>query len=107
MFAAATPPELPPIFGFRGLINNFMSTIIEQIKRWFTLKEAAEYSSIGKHRLVALARIGKIRGSRDMDSGRHDWIFDRLSIDAYREAQMPSLMDAKQKAIAILKDVSV
>ena len=84
-----------------------MSTVIEQIKRWFTLKEAAEYAAIGKHRLVDMAKNGKIRGSRDMDSGRHEWIFDRLSIDDYREAQMPSGMDAKQKALAILKAVSI
>ena len=84
-----------------------MNFPIEQIKRWFTLKEAVKYSAIGKHRLVIMAKIGKIKGFQDVDSGRHEWIFDRLSIDAYREGQIPSLIDAKQKALAILKDVSV
>lgn len=55
--------------------------------RWISLRDAAAYSSIGEKRLVALAESGDIRGFRDPDSGRHDWVFDRDSIDAYREAQ--------------------
>ena len=82
-----------------------MPIVIEQIKRWFTLKEAAEYSAIGKHRLVEMAKIGKIKGAQDMDSGRHDWIFDRLSIDAYREAQI-LVSPAREKALAIMKGIN-
>lgn len=70
-------------------------------KRWLKLREATQYGSIGKARLIDLARRGIIKGAPDPDSKRKDWIFDRLSIDAYREAQMPEL-DARQKALAIL-----
>ena len=55
--------------------------------RWLPLKAAAKYSAIGRHRLKSLARDGAIAGFPDPDSGRGDWIFDRLSIDKYREAQ--------------------
>jgi hypothetical protein len=46
------------------------------LPRWLKLRDAAAYSAIGLNRLVALA-----------DSGRKDWIFDRVSIDQYREKQ--------------------
>ena len=55
--------------------------------RWLRLRDAASYSAIGLHRLKSLARNGTINGFPDPDSGRGDWIFDRLSIDAYRESQ--------------------
>ena len=87
---------------YKAIINNSMSTVLDQIKRWFTLKEAAKYSAIGKHRLVVMARIGKIKGFQDVDSGRHEWIFDRLSIDNYREAQMIGI-SAKEKALEIMR----
>jgi len=74
--------------------------------RWLSLKQAAEYSSIGQKRLILLARQGRIKGYQDPDTGRHNWIFDRLSIDAYRERQAPSATP-KQKAIDILKTIPV
>jgi hypothetical protein len=40
--------------------------------RWLKLKAAAEYSSIGKHRLKDLAAKGVIRGYPDPDSARGD-----------------------------------
>ena len=73
--------------------------------RWLRLKEAARYSAIGRKRLVALALDGRIKGFQDPDSNRGDWIFDRLSIDAYREAQDPFL-ELHQKALDILKKIS-
>lgn len=57
--------------------------------RWLKLKEATRYGAIGKGRLIELARSGVIKGAPDPESKRRDWIFDRLSIDAYREGQMP------------------
>lgn len=74
------------------------------MKRWLTLKEAAEYSAIGKHRLIAMARDGRIKGFQDDDSGRHEWIFDRLSIDTFRENQGVKVT-YREKALAILKEV--
>jgi hypothetical protein len=55
--------------------------------RWMKLKDAAAYSAIGQNRLISLAQEGTVTGFRDPDSGRHDWIFDRDSLDAYREGQ--------------------
>jgi len=55
--------------------------------RWLTLREAAHYSAIGEARLVSMAKAGTVKGFQDMDEGRHGWIFDRLSIDQYREGQ--------------------
>ena len=54
--------------------------------RWIKLKEAASYSAIGKNRLKELAITGKITGFTD-DTKRKDWIFDRRSLDAFRENQ--------------------
>lgn len=69
--------------------------------RWIKLKEATEYASICKARLKELASSGVIRGAKDPDSRRGDWIFDRISIDEYREAQMSSA-SIKEKALEIL-----
>jgi len=55
--------------------------------RWMKLKEAAYYSKIGRDRLKKLADEGELKGFQDPDSGRGDWIFDRLSLDEYRENQ--------------------
>jgi hypothetical protein len=65
------------------------------------LKEATKYGCLGKARLIELAVSGRIRGAKDVDSKRKDWIFDRLSIDEYRESQMTGF-NAEQKAIEIL-----
>ena len=77
--------------------------IADQLKpfhsRWLTLRNAATYSGIGKHRLIHLAELGKIRGFQDPGSGRHDWVFDKLSIDQYRENQAGQI---KQKALALM-----
>ena len=68
--------------------------------RWLKLKEAALYASIGKTRLKELAVQGIVKGFPDPDSRRGDWIFDRHSLDAYREGQAGHL---HQKAIDLLK----
>ena len=70
--------------------------------RWIKLIEATQYGKIGKSRLINLAISGVIRGTQDPDSKRKDWIFDRLSIDAYREAQMSGMLD-KEKALEIMR----
>jgi len=71
------------------------------LPRWIKLKEATDYASIGKARLIKLAVSGVVRGAQDPDSKRGDWIFDRISIDEYREAQM-SRISVKQKALEIM-----
>jgi hypothetical protein len=55
---------------------------------------------------VELASEGKIKGFQDPDSKRQDWIFDRLSLDAYRKGQYqaPAI---REKALAILRSVQV
>jgi hypothetical protein len=70
--------------------------------RWIKLKEATKYGAIGKARLINLARAGIIKGAPDPDSKRKDWIFDRLSIDSYREAQMTGISD-REIALEILR----
>lgn len=58
--------------------------------RWLSLKQAAVYASIGRQRLKVLAREGVVAGGPDPDDGRGGWIFDRKSLDNYREAQLGS-----------------
>jgi hypothetical protein len=70
--------------------------------RWIKLKEATKYAAICKSKLKELAASGVIRGAKDPDSERGDWIFDRQSLDAYREAQM-SPMTAREKALEIMR----
>ncbi|MGO9139164.1 MAG: hypothetical protein ACLP9S_13875 [Syntrophales bacterium] len=74
--------------------------------RWLSLKEAAVYSHIGKSHLVELAADGRVKGFQDPDSKRSDWIFDRISLDAYRESQY-NLPEIRQKALAIMRTVQV
>lgn len=69
--------------------------------RWIGLKEATRYARIGKDRLKDLALRGVVRGCPDPDNKRGDWIFDRNSLDSYRDGQMPS-MSPRDEALAIL-----
>lgn len=73
--------------------------------RWIKLKEAAEYSAIGRHRLKELAAIKAILGFQDPDSKRGDWIFDRNSLDEYRVRQYGDDSTAREKALAIMRNV--
>ena len=70
--------------------------------RWLRLKSACEYSAIGKDRLIKLAKDGVVVGYQDPDNARGDWIFDRLSLDGYRVAQMDN---TRRKGIAILRSL--
>jgi hypothetical protein len=87
--------------------NQLAKLIADQLKpffaRWLKLRDAAAYSGIGKHRLINLAELGEIRGFQDPDSGRHDWVFDRLSIDQYRENQEKQEKQIRQKALEIMR----
>jgi len=67
------------------------------LPRWLPARQAAAYSALGLKRLKGLAQAGRVVGFQDPDSGRGDWIFDRLSLDAYREAQ--GGQDAVQEAV--------
>ena len=82
--------------------NEYLLTAAHNMPRWIKLREATRYAAIGKGRLISLAVSGVIRGTQDPDSRRGDWIFDRLSIDEYREAQMTSV-SIQQKALEILR----
>jgi hypothetical protein len=85
----------------RKEILDFRCENIMNDARWIKLKEATRYAAIGKARLISLAVSGVIRGAKDPDSKRKDWIFDRLSIDSYRDSQMTGIT-IEQKALAIL-----
>ena len=75
--------------------------------RWLKLEPAAQHSSIGKARLKTLAIRKVIRGFKDPDSKRGDWIFDRESLDAYRMNQAGSDPTPREKALAILRGIRV
>ena len=79
------------------------------IPRWMKLKTAALYSSIGIHRLKDLAESGTIKGFQDPDDGRGGWIFDRLSIDKYRESQacVSGNQAVNQKAMDMLRKAGI
>lgn len=79
-------------------------TVIEW-PRWLKLKVAAEYSAIGQKRLIELAESGNIRGFQDPDSKRGDWIFDRFSLDKYRDSQAAQTGNAGNKALEILRSL--
>jgi len=73
-------------------IKNLADRLSEQIIlpeniRWMKLIPAAKYSAIGRNRLKALAAKGIIRGFRDLDTKRRDWVFDKESLDDYRQNQ--------------------
>jgi hypothetical protein len=74
--------------------------------RWLSLKEAAFYSHIGRTRLIELAADGKVKGFQDPENKRGDWIFDRLSLDAYREGQY-MLPEIREKALAIMRGIQL
>lgn len=75
--------------------------------RWLKLNDAAKYSAIGRHLLKELAIRGAVRGYRDPESERGDWIFDRLSLDSYRELPLKEKVNPKEKALAIIHGISV
>jgi hypothetical protein len=77
-----------------------METLKDAHPRWMKLKTAAFYSGIGKARLKDLAKDGHIKGFQDPDSKRGDWIFDKHSLDVYRENQAGQIYE---KAFAILR----
>jgi hypothetical protein len=70
--------------------------------RWLKLREAARYSAIGQKKLIKLAQQGVVSGFQDPDHGRKHWIFDRLTIDSFRESQA-SQPTAKEEALDIMR----
>jgi hypothetical protein len=89
--------------------NDLAKKIAAEIKpvltaRWLKTKDAAAYASIGKHRLKELAEQGHIVGFSDPDSRRGDWIFDKQSLDRYREHQAGKL---RQKALDLCRRYSI
>jgi hypothetical protein len=69
--------------------------------RWLKLSEAARYAAINPKRLIMLAQEGKVRGGKDPGK-RGDWVFDRLSLDSYREESMPT-EEARAQALELMK----
>jgi len=81
------------------ILFNIMKNLEKYYPSWMKLKTAAYYSGVGKERLKDLARDGHIKGFQDPDSRRGDWIFDKNSLDQYRENQAGRLYE---KAFAIM-----
>ena len=85
-------------------MNNPM-IVVSDYPRWMPLKMAALYSAIGKKRLVCLAEKKIIRAGRDTDTKTGEWIFDKNSLDSYRESQME---DSYQNfAVEMLKKAGI
>ncbi len=84
-----------------------IACFITEWPRWLRLREAARYSSVGEKRLVQLAKDAKVRGFQDPDSARSEWIFDRYSLDEYRENQSAGSENeiARQRARDIMKSL--
>jgi len=61
-------------------MKNKMYTSQDQfnLKRWFSLKEACQYASISKRKLIKHIKDGEIYGSK-----KGKWFVDRESIDAF------------------------
>lgn len=70
--------------------------------RWLSLREAARYAAIGENRLIKLAKAGRIDAGRDMELKTKPWIFDRQSIDTYRQNQVTNR--ERQKIVLDLAD---
>ena len=70
--------------------------------RWLNLNDARKYCSIGKHKLIQLAKGGAIKGGQLKDNGNHPWFFDALSIDRYMESML-KCSELEDKAEKILK----
>ena len=71
-------------------IEKLASKIAKKIRppgRWMYLSEAASYSKIGQERLLDLVKNKKIGGFRDLELKTKPWVFDKKSIDRYREQQ--------------------
>ena len=81
------------------------SDLQERWPRWLKLKDTAKYSATGQKRLIQLAKDGVIVGFPDPDHGNHHWIFDRYSLDGYREAQAADSGSLRLKAIDIVRNV--
>ena len=76
-----------------SLIANQVVIELSSNVRWLKLKPAARYSAMGTQKLKRLAKDGEIIGFPDPDSKRGDWIFDKRSIDSYRETQNIELQE--------------
>ena len=66
--------------------------VIRPWPRWLNVREAAEYSAMSPQRLKRLAQSGEVVGFPDQEDrrgphGEGRWIFDRKSLDSYREGQ--------------------
>lgn len=54
-----------------------------------------------------LAVAGEISAGRNADDPRGGWIFDRFSLDKYREAQMLQVGDIKKDVDQLLKQAAL
>jgi len=71
--------------------------------RWLKIKPAARYASIGQKKLKILARKGLIAGYPDPDSGRGDWIFDKKSLDEYRQKPLMHIKTEAKKILDLIE----
>lgn len=79
---------------------------VERIQpRWLKSKDASAYSALSPRRLVDLAKAGQVVGFLDESNRRGmnkgEWIFDRLSLDAYRQSQAGDLVVAVEAVDAL------
>jgi hypothetical protein len=74
--------------------------------RWMTLKQAVNYSNIGKARLIEMVRSGEIKGFQDKHIKTAPWRFDKKSIDRFMSNQVTET-DNDKFAIDLLSTVDI
>lgn len=77
-------------YSFADLLaqNNNNHSISE--KKWITIVEAEEFSSLSRWTLGRLAKAGKIRQSKLGDSKSAKVLIDKLSLDKFLESKVES-----------------
>lgn len=83
-----------------------IASLVGIAPRWMKLKQAAAYSNIGQKRLKDLAKRKLIAGYIDPNSGRGDWIFDKKSIDVYRQKPLKQVKSDAKKILDLIESRS-
>ena len=75
------------------------------LKRWLREKEANAYAAIPVAKLRWLADNDHITGLRNPDDQRGGMIYDRVSIDKYRNSQVAQIKAGDEKADEAARDI--
>lgn len=101
-----TAAEIEQIETLATLIAQELAPMLQE-RKWIPLADAVHAYHIGEHRLKLLAKTGIIKGFKDPDSKRNDWIFQRESLDNYRLRQANQIPSIDEKLLALKKRMSL